>query len=119
MRLNIAGINIDINGDINQFFIDRVQNYIADSNEKNNQIEINFAICDDIEKPNGKIIATKADRTWLYDENGDFGYFDYNDHFNKCVFTATISKRIEISPMGTEHKKHKINIKFYHYRTRE
>jgi hypothetical protein len=113
MRLKIADTNINLNGDINQFFIDRVADYIITSDninsENNNQIEINFAICDYIEIPKGNIIATKDDRTWLYDENGDYCYFDYNSYFKKCVFVTTISKNEEL----------KANIKFYNYNTKE
>lgn len=133
MKLKIADININLTGDINQFFIDRVADYIIKSDninsENGNKIEINFAICDYIEIPKGNIIAKKDDRTWLYNEDGDYCYFDYNNYFEKCVFVTTIVKNEECHPMGVqnaefnltpnEYAELKADIKFYNYSTKE
>jgi hypothetical protein len=159
LKIKIADINININGDINQFFINRVTNYIVTRNnaechpmgvqnaelnitdqqcgehivrvpKNDDQIEINFTICDYIEKPTGKLIATKDDRTWLYNENGDFCYFDYNDYFKKCVFTTTIqaknksnttAQRIQCVPYTqlVESSPIRVDIKFYNFCTKE
>ena len=93
LNLRIADVDITVQGDINEYFIERTKSYaINDStiNSGNKKININFKFVPHIEKPFGKVITSNADRTWYYPEGADYAYYDINLETGQVIFDAKI-----------------------------
>ena len=75
IKFIVAGLKIKAEGDINQFFIDRVQSFSSDFKEEAD-INIHCEYCDNIETPAGKIISRFKETTTYYDLNNSFGYYN-------------------------------------------
>lgn len=84
-RLNIAGLNIVIGGDVDDYTHYRFRDYEKEGND--GQIEILYRESENIETPEGNSVATNDYRIFLEDENS---YINYDVLENPCINTALI-----------------------------
>lgn len=74
LKLAIAHVNCLVIGDYNAFFESRVRPYRSDFISEP-EITIQCSIVPQIDKPNGKVIMKRNDRTFYYNENGYYSYY--------------------------------------------
>jgi len=101
LKLSVADLNLNIDGDINQFFIDRTEKYMSNFTGESD-ISIHFEYCSKIERPDGKIINQFGRSTNYYDLDGNYGYY-------------LASPEDELIYLSTVFKKNHIFIKMYDY----
>lgn len=102
MKLKIAGIKVEITGDLNDLFIQRATPYLDDFSKEDLRIE--FQLVDAVVLPSEyQIITVTNDRTWASLPDGAFCYWDFNEQIGKHTICSKI-------------KKDKIEIQFYHLR---
>lgn len=100
MKLNIAGIHIDITGDLNDVFIRRAAPYEEEFSTADIQME--FRLTDEISLPQEyQEITTTNDRVWATLPDGAFCYWDFNEQIQKYISCTVIQKD-------------RISIQFYH-----
>ena len=73
MKLNIAGINIEIKGDIYDYTSYRFRDYLTDA--ENTDVELFYAEKSDIVTPEGKMVAKNDYRIFL-ENNGEYINYD-------------------------------------------
>lgn len=100
MKLNIAGVKVDITGDLNPVFTERATAYLDDFSKED--ISIKFHLKDTVVLPSDyQLITVTNDRTWASLPDGSFCYWDFNEQIGKHTLCTKI-------------KKDHIDIQFYH-----
>ncbi len=96
MKLKIAGIKVNITGDLNPVFIERATPY--QEVYLSEDITVDFRLKDQVELPEDyEVITVTNDRTWAKLPDGAFCYWDYNEQIQKHISCTKIQKeKIEI-----------------------
>ena len=96
MKLRIAGIKVNITGDLNPVFTERAAPY--QDVYLNEDISIHFRLTDSLELPDDyELITVTNDRTWAKLPDGAFCYWDYNEQIDRYISCTKIKKEtIEI-----------------------
>ncbi len=96
MKLKIAGIKVNVTGDLNPLFIQRATPYEADYLKED--LQISFRLKREIKLPTEyQVISVSNDRTWATLPDGAFCYWDFNEQIQKHTLVCRIKKdRIEI-----------------------
>ena len=97
MKLRIAGIKVNIIGDLNSVFTERAAPY--QDVYLTEDITVNFRLTEEVEIPHEyELITVTNDRTWAKLPDGSFCYWDYNEQISKHLSLAKIKpNKIEIS----------------------
>ncbi len=96
MKLKIAGVKVNITGDLNPVFTERVAPYRDDFFKED--ISIEFRLKANVKLPSEyELITVTNDRTWAKLPDGAFCYWDFNEQIGKhTLFTKIKKERIEI-----------------------
>ncbi len=96
MKLKIAGVKVNITGDLNSVFTERVAPYRDEFFKED--ISIEFRLKDAVRLPSEyELITVTNDRTWAKLPDGAFCYWDFNEQIGKhTLFTKIKKERIEI-----------------------
>ena len=81
-KYSIAGLCIQFNGGTNDYFDNRLSEYLCADQNSGVDISVNYEICNHIEPPKGKFVANINHRTWLQTDDGGYASFDYNPTLN-------------------------------------
>lgn len=101
MKLRIAGVKVNVTGDLNPVFTERAAPYRDEYFKED--IHIEFRLKNEIELPGEyQLITVTNDRTWAKLPDGAFCYWDFNEQIGKHT-------------LYTQIKKERIQIQFYHF----
>ena len=101
MKLKIAGIKVNVTGDLNPVFTKRAAPYREEFFKE--EIHVEFRLKQTVELPSEyELITVTNDRTWAKLRDGAFCYWDLNEQIGKHT-------------LCTEIKKDRIEIQFYHF----
>lgn len=102
MKLKIAGVKVNITGDLNPVFTKRAAPYRDEFFKEDIQIE--FRLKETVELPSEyELITVTNDRTWAKLPDGAFCYWDLNEQIGKYTLCTKI-------------KPERVEIQFYHFR---
>ena len=102
MKLKIAGVKVNITGDLNPVFTKRAAPYRDEFFKEDIQIE--FRLKEMVELPSEyELITVTNDRTWAKLPDGAFCYWDLNEQIGKYTLCTKI-------------KPERVEIQFYHFR---
>ena len=102
MKLKIAGVKVNITGDLNPVFTKRAAPYRDEFFKED--IQIKFRLKETVELPSEyELITVTNDRTWAKLPDGAFCYWDLNEQIGKYTLCTKI-------------KPERIEIQFYHFR---
>ena len=102
MKLKIAGVKVNITGDLNPVFTKRAAPYRDEFFKED--IQIKFRLKETVELPSEyELITATNDRTWAKLPDGAFCYWDLNEQIGKYTLCTKI-------------KPERIEIQFYHFR---
>ena len=102
MKLKIAGVKVNITGDLNPVFTKRAAPYRDEFFKED--IQIKFRLKETVELPSEyELITVTNDRTWAKLPDGAFCYWDLNEQIGKYTLCTKI-------------KPERVEIQFYHFR---
>ncbi len=78
IKYSIAGLNILFDGYTNEYFRNRLSEYLSTDQEAEVDIIIKCEISDNIVPPKGKAVANINQRNWLITDDGGYASYDYN-----------------------------------------
>lgn len=92
IKYDIAGLCIQFDGDTNDYFNNRLAEYVCVDQNSNADIIVKCEFCNDIVPPKGNVVANINQRIWVETEDG-YASYDYNTDLNLCLAKIIVDKQ--------------------------